>query len=80
MSLIEESASHITHIKALVDQMVENRKNANCIENDREKAIVYHDTVMPMLDDIRHYIDQLELIVDNEMWTLPKYREMLFIR
>ena len=53
---------------------------ANKIENEREKAIAYHDTVAPQLDDIRYHIDKLELMVDNEMWPLPKYRELLFIR
>ena len=64
----------------VVDDMVEARKAANKIESEREKAIAYHDTVFPMLDEIRYHIDKLELIVDNEMWTLPKYRELLFIR
>ena len=80
MSIIEEIAEHITRIKILVDNMVENRKIANRIINEREKAIAYHDTVATMLDDIRFHIDKLELTVDNEMWTLPKYRELLFIR
>ena len=47
---------------------------------DAEKAIAYHDDIAPMLETIRYHIDKLELIVDNEMWTLPKYRELLFIR
>jgi glutamine synthetase len=80
LSLIEEIASHITRIKTLVDEMVEKRKVANAITDEREKAIAYHDTVASMLDDIRYHIDKLELIVDNEIWTLPKYRELLFIR
>jgi glutamine synthetase len=80
LSLIEDIAVHITQIKTLVDKMVENRKTANVITGEREKAIAYHDTVAPMLDEIRYHIDKLELIVDNEMWTLPKYRELLFIR
>ena len=50
------------------------------IENVREKAIAYHDTVAPMLESIRYHVDKLELIVDDEMWPLPKYRELLFIR
>ncbi|KAA6323892.1 hypothetical protein EZS27_022841, partial [termite gut metagenome] len=53
---------------------------ANKIESEREKAIVYHDKIAPMLEEIRYHIDKLELIVDNQMWTLPKYRELLFIR
>ena len=60
--------------------MVEARKVANRISSEREKAIAYHDTVDPMLEQIRYHIDKLELIVDDQMWTLPKYRELLFVR
>jgi glutamine synthetase len=60
--------------------MVEARKVANRIVGEREKAIAYHDTVFPFFEKIRHHVDKLELTVDNEMWTLPKYRELLFIR
>ena len=60
--------------------MVAARKKANKIECEREKAIAYHDTVFPLMDEIRYHIDKLELMVDDEMWPLPKYREMLFIR
>jgi glutamine synthetase len=80
MELIEEIADHTTYIKEHVDAMIEARKVANKIECEREKAIVYHDEIAPMLEDIRYHIDKLELIVDNQMWTLPKYRELLFIR
>ena len=78
--LIEEIADHISGIKTNVDALVEARKVANRIDSEREKAIAYHDTVFPFLDKIRHHVDKLELIVDNQMWTLPKYRELLFIR
>ncbi|HIU39509.1 MAG TPA: hypothetical protein IAD18_07585 [Candidatus Limisoma intestinavium] len=67
-------------IKSEVDKMVDARKVANKIVNEREKAIRYHDTVKPCMDVIRYHIDKLELMVDNEMWPLPKYRELLFIR
>ena len=60
--------------------MIASRKVANRITSQREKAIAYHDTIAPMLEQIRYHIDQLELIVDDQMWTLPKYRELLFIR
>ena len=60
--------------------MVDARKVANNIEHEREKAIAYHDSIAPFLDEIRYHIDKLELIVDNEMWPLAKYRELLFIR
>jgi glutamine synthetase len=67
-------------IQSLVGQMIEARKSANAIESQREKAIAYHDTVAPCMETIRYHIDKLELMVDNEMWPLPKYRELLFIR
>ncbi len=79
IALIEEIAIHISGIKVNADAMVEARKVANRIENVRDKAITYHDTVAPFLDTIRYHIDKLELIVDNQMWPLPKYRELLFI-
>ncbi len=79
IALIEDIATHIAGIKSNVDAMVESRKVANIIENEREKAIAYHDTVLPFFDTIRYHIDKLELIVDNQMWPLPKYRELLFI-
>ena len=60
--------------------MVEARKVANRIENEREKAIAYHDTVAPLMEEIRYHVDKLETIVDDELWPLPKYRELLFIR
>ncbi len=79
IALIVDIAKHISGIKTNVDAMVEARKVANKIENVREKAIAYHDTVLPYFDVIRYHIDKLELIVDNQMWPLPKYRELLFI-
>ena len=60
--------------------MVEARKKANKIASEREKAIAYHDIIAPMLEQIRYHIDKLELMVDDRMWTLPKYRELLFVR
>jgi glutamine synthetase len=63
-----------------VEERVAARKEANRITNEHQKAIVYHDKVEPYLDTIRHQIDKLELIVDDSLWPLPKYRELLFIR
>ena len=80
MKLIEEVGEHTIYITEHVKTMVEARKVATKIETEREKAIAYHDTIAPMLEEIRYHIDKLELIVDNKMWTLPKYRELLFIR
>ena len=80
MALIRKIAEHTSYIKEHVDTMIEARKVANRIATEREKAIAYHDTIAPMLEQIRYHIDKLELIVDDQMWTLPKYRELLFIR
>ena len=77
--LIEEIAEHISAIKSNVDDMVEARKLANVLEDSREKAIAYHDKVQVYFNVIRYHVDKLELIVDNRMWSLPKYRELLFI-
>lgn len=78
--LIEEIAARLTNIKNNVDAMIEERKVSNKIEHEYDKAKAYHDKVFPYFDKIRYDVDKLELIVDNEMWTLPKYRELLFIR
>ena len=78
--LIEEIAEHTIYITGHVNAMIEARKRANKISDERDKAIAYHDTIAPMLEQIRYHIDKLELIVDNRMWPLPKYRELLFIR
>ena len=80
IAIIKEIAQHTAFIKEQVDAMVEARKVANRIAGVREKAVAYHDTIAPMLEDIRYHIDKLELIIDDQMWTLPKYRELLFIR
>ena len=80
MAIIRKISEHTIYIKEHVDAMIEARKQANKIENEREKAIAYHDNISPMLEEIRYHIDKLELIVDDQMWTLPKYRELLFIR
>lgn len=78
--LIKEIGGHVSAIKVLVKEMVEARKKANVIEDVIKKAEVYDKTVRPYLEDIRKHIDKLELIVDNEKWPLPKYRELLFVR
>ena len=80
LTIIRKIAEHTTYIKEHVDAMIEARKVANRITGERDKAIAYHDTIAPMLEQIRYHIDKLELIVDDQMWTLPKYRELLFIR
>ena len=80
IEIIEDIANRTIFIKEKVDAMVEARKVANKIECERSKAIAYHDQIVPMLEEIRYHIDKLELVVDDQMWTLPKYRELLFIR
>lgn len=80
LSTIEKMAYHMSIIKNEVDEMVNARKEANRISAEREKAIAYHDNIVPRMETIRYHIDKLELMVDNEMWPLPKYRELLFIR
>ena len=80
LEIIEDIANRTNFIKEKVDEMVEARKVANKIESEREKAIAYHDKIVLMLEAIRYHIDKLELVVDDQIWTLPKYRELLFIR
>ena len=80
LDTIERMSKHMATIVSEVKKMVNARKEANIIENEREKAIAYHDKVVPCMDIIRYHIDKLELMVDDEMWPLPKYRELLFIR
>ena len=80
LKLIEEIAERTGRIETLVDELVECRRMANRIEDIHQRAIAYHDEVNPKMDAIRHEIDNLELIVEDGLWTLPKYREMLFIR
>ncbi len=80
MVAIENISDHIAVIREEVRQMVDARKAANRIDSEREKAVAYHDNVLPHMVKIRYHIDKLELHVDDEMWPLPKYRELLFIR
>jgi len=80
LKLIEEIAERTSIIETGVEDLVNARKKANKIEDEYKKAIEYHDKVEPKLDEIRYQIDKLELIVDDALWPLPKYRELLFIR
>ncbi|WP_295731727.1 glutamine synthetase III [uncultured Muribaculum sp.] len=80
LDTIERISTHMATIMEEVKKMVNARKAANKIDDEREKAIAYHDNVLPCMDVIRYHIDKLELMVDDEMWPLPKYRELLFIR
>uniref|UniRef100_UPI004057918D glutamine synthetase III family protein n=1 Tax=Alistipes sp. TaxID=1872444 RepID=UPI004057918D len=80
LELIKRIQHHTASIQRGVSALIEARREANRIENDREKAIAYHDTVEPWFEEIRHHADKLEEIVDDQMWPLPKYRELLFLR
>ena len=78
--LIREIAVRTQRIETGVEELIDARRVANRIESEREKAIAYHDTVVPKMQAIRYEIDKLELIVSDELWTLPKYRELMFVR
>ena len=81
MTILKEVSDHIQTIYSKVNEMVEARKVANNMTNNREKAIAYCDDVKgKYFDDIRYHVDKLEHLVDNDKWTLPKYRELLFLR
>ena len=78
--LIREISRRVTAIKVLVRDMTEARKVANHKDNFQEKAFAYEETVRPYLDNIRDHIDHLEMEIDDEIWPLPKYRELLFTK
>lgn len=78
--IIRRIAEHITTIVEKADEMLNLRREANHKVGERTKAIAYHDNIVPLMEEIRHHVDKLEMIVDDEMWTLPKYRELMFIK
>ena len=80
LKLIQEIAERTERIEQLVEELTEARRVANRIADIHERAIAYHDTVCPKMDAIRNEIDHLEMIVEDGLWSLPKYRELLFIR
>ncbi|MGL6196532.1 MAG: glutamine synthetase III [Thermoguttaceae bacterium] len=80
LNLIEEIGGHITKIKLKVAELEAINVKADTMQCERDKAILFSRSVVPMLESIREHIDALEMIVDDEMWPLPKYRELLFIR
>ena len=80
LELIKDIQSHTAMLQRLVRDMIEARKVANRVENQRQRAILYHDTVEIFFDEIRTHIDKLEEVIDDQLWTLPKYRELLFIK
>ena len=80
VKLIEEISEHLGEVKSLSDSMIEARKAANVLEDARDKAIAYCDKVKPHLEKLRYHVDKLELLVDDELWPLPKMRELMFTR
>jgi glutamine synthetase len=80
MDTITEISEHVSHIKTYVNEMIEARKQANRITETEEKAFAYCRNVKPFFDKIRYHADKLELLVDDEVWPLPKYRELLFVK
>ena len=78
--LIREISKRVTSIKVLVREMTEARKVANHMDSYRDKAFAYEENVRPYLEKIRDHIDHLEMEVDDEIWPLPKYRELLFTK
>ncbi len=80
MNVLKEISEHINKVQTLVEEMTEARKEANAIAHSREKAIAYCEKVKPYFDSIRYSVDKLELLVDDSLWELPKYRELLFLR
>ncbi len=80
MSLVVDIQTHTAAIQTLTAEMTEARRLANRIADERERAVAYHDTVAEYFDKIRYHIDKLEEVIDDQLWTLPKYRELLFIR
>jgi len=80
IKLIKEISEHIEGINSKVDAMTEERKKANKLDSAEKMATAYCNKVKPYFEEIRYHADKLELLVDNELWTLTKYRELLFTR
>ena len=80
METITEISEHVSKIKTFVNEMQEARKSANRVQEPEEKSFAYCDHVKPFFEKIRYHVDKLELLVDDELWPLPKYRELLFVK
>ena len=80
MQNIKEISEHISIVRQLVAEMIEKRKKANKVEDTTTKAELYNLEILPFFEKIRYHVDKLELLVDDELWPLPKYRELLFIK
>ena len=79
MQLIRRIENHTGAIVAKVEEMNRERAHANHIDNQRERAITFHDKVVPLMENVRSHVDDLEMVIDDQLWPLPKYRELLFI-
>ena len=79
MRSLEKLSKHINAVNEKVYKMIDERKRANAIDDIAERAEAYNTYILPYMDSIRVHIDKLEMIIDNELWALPKYRELLFI-
>jgi glutamine synthetase len=77
---IKEISGHIDQVRVNVSAMLEERKKANKLESEVEKALAYNKKVVPYFDVIRYHVDKLELMVEDALWPLPKYREILFLK
>jgi glutamine synthetase len=77
---IKDISEHISEIRDNVNKMIDERKVANKIEDIEKQALYYNKKVLPYFEIIRYHVDKLELLVDDELWPLPKYRELLFIK
>ena len=80
VKLLKEISEHVNKVKTMVDEMIEERKKANSIRNSRDRAIAYCDKVKPYFENIKYHVDKIEMSIDDELWPLPKLREMLFTR
>ena len=80
MKLLRESSKHINIIKAKIDEMIDARRKGNKIEDAKEKAVFYCDEVKPYFDILKYHVDKLEMLIDDELWPLPKLREVLFTK
>ncbi len=78
--LVGKISKHIGNLKTKVDEMLDARKKANNLEDNRSMAVAYCEKVRPLVEEIRNHVDKLELLVDDRLWPLPKYRELLFLR
>lgn len=78
--IIDEISEHVSELKKKVDRMIEERKIANNIEDIKQKALAYCKNIKGLFDPIRYHADKLELLIDDKLWALPKYREILFVK